>query len=66
MKHVYTTGGTENLTTTQQDKEVVINEVDTQYRAAQRPWKDINTSRILPGKGTYEKPGAFKFNREKW
>ena len=64
MKHVYTTGGTDDQTDTHTMKEVTINEVK-RHSPAQRPRIDRNTSEIPPGRGAYGKtyPGRYENNR---
>ena len=54
MKHVYTTGGSEDQTETQATKEVTINEVAS--RASNQTFgKYRNTSEIPPVRDTYGK-----------
>ena len=45
MKQVYTTGGGEDITDSQNTKEVTINEVDS-YRSTTRPWTEAKTGEI--------------------
>ena len=54
MKHVYTTGGSDEQTDTQITKEVTINEV-SRNTPNYRFEKDRNTSEILPVRNTYGK-----------
>ena len=60
MKHVYTTGGSEDQTETQTTKEVMINEV-SRHASNQMFGKDRNTSEIPPVRGAYGKTFARKY-----
>ena len=64
MKHVYTTGGSEDQTDTQTTKEVTINEV-SRHTPNQIFGKDRNTSEIPPVRSTYGKtfPRKYENNR---
>ena len=64
MKHVYTTGGSEEQTDTQITREVTINEV-SRNNPNYRFEKDRNTSEIPPARNTYGKTysGTYGSNR---
>ena len=64
MKHVYTTGGTEDQTDTHITKEVTINEVERHF-PAQRPRTDRNTGEIPPGKAPYGKPYPGRYENSR-
>ena len=64
MKHVYTTGGTDEQTDSHTSKEVTINEVE-RYTPLQRSGTDRNTSEIPLVRGSYGKayPRRYENNR---
>ena len=56
MKHVCTTGGTENKQDTSGAMEVVINVVHTPQKSGlnnHRHWRNMNSSEISPNKGAF-------------
>ena len=56
MKHIYTTGGTDNKQDTLVVTEVMINEVNVPQKSGQysfRPWRNRESSKILPNSDVF-------------